>query len=91
MSIYKKFCTEIFDENGNLKRFSLHYPENFNFAYDVVDELAEKTPEKKLSYGATRKMKSVSLPSLISADTAVRWQTYFSAPESAGETAFSSF
>lgn len=47
MSIYKKFCTEIFDENGNLKRFSLHYPENFNFAYDVVDELAEKTPEKK--------------------------------------------
>lgn len=47
MSIYKKFCTEIFDENGNLKRFSLHYPENFNFACDVVDELAEKTPEKK--------------------------------------------
>ena len=32
MSIYKKFCTEVFDEQGNLQKFSLRYPENFNFA-----------------------------------------------------------
>lgn len=26
--------------------FHVHVPENFNFAYDVVDEIAQKTPEK---------------------------------------------
>ena len=46
MSIYKKFCTEVMDEQGNLQRFSLDYPENFNFGYDVVDAIAEETPGK---------------------------------------------
>ena len=47
MSIYKKFCTEVLDGNGGLKEFSLNYPENFNFAYDVVDAIAEKEPDRK--------------------------------------------
>jgi len=28
------------------KNFKINIPENFNFAYDVVDEIAQKTPEK---------------------------------------------
>ncbi|HOM01721.1 MAG TPA: AMP-binding protein [Acetivibrio sp.] len=29
-----------------IENFKLNIPENFNFAYDVVDEIASKTPEK---------------------------------------------
>ena len=47
MSIYQKYCTEIIDEQGGLKEFSLHYPENFNFGYDVVDVIAGETPDRK--------------------------------------------
>lgn len=46
MSIYQKYCTEITDERGSLEKFSLKYPDNFNFGYDVVDALAEETPDK---------------------------------------------
>ena len=47
MSIYHKFCTELTDEFGNLKKITLNYPENFNFGYDVVDAIADETPEKR--------------------------------------------
>lgn len=47
MSIYHKFCHEVFDEQGNLKKFTLDYPVNFNFGYDVVDAIAEKEPYKR--------------------------------------------
>lgn len=46
MSIYKKYCSEEFDGDGNLKEFRINYPDNFNFGYDVVDVIAEKTPDK---------------------------------------------
>ena len=46
MSIYKKYCREVFDEHGNLKNFEIDCPENFNFGYDVVDAIADTTPEK---------------------------------------------
>ena len=46
MSIYKKFCTEVLDEQGNLQKLSLNYPENFNFGYDVVNAIAEEIPSK---------------------------------------------
>ena len=46
MSIYKRFCTEVLDEQGDLQKFSLHYPENFNFGYDVVDAIAAEDPGK---------------------------------------------
>ncbi len=46
MSVYQKYCREIFDENGNLVRLDLEYPENFNFGYDVVDAEAEIEPNK---------------------------------------------
>lgn len=47
MSIYKKFCIEEFDEAGQLTKFKLDYPENFNFGYDVVDAIAGSEPDKR--------------------------------------------
>lgn len=46
-SIYQRFCTEIKDENGGLKKLTLNYPGNFNFGYDVVDEYAAVSPDKR--------------------------------------------
>ena len=47
MSIYQKFCREQFDSQGRLSDVSFHYPENFNFGYDVVDAIAMETPSKR--------------------------------------------
>ena len=47
MSIYKQYCSEIVDENGRLQKIKLKYPDNFNFGYDVVDKIADKTPQKR--------------------------------------------
>ena len=47
MSIYKRFCVETFDENGALSTISLDFKDDFNFAYDVVDVIADETPEKR--------------------------------------------
>ena len=47
MCVYKQFCNETFDENGRLKKITLDYPDNFNFGYDVVDKIADETPEKR--------------------------------------------
>ena len=46
MSIYKDFCSETVDEKGRLIDFSLNYPNDFNFGYDVVDKIAENEPDK---------------------------------------------
>lgn len=47
MSIYKQYCNEIVNENGKLEKITLNYPDNFNFGYDVVDKIADETPEKR--------------------------------------------
>ncbi len=47
MSIYRQFCDERFDENGRLQKFTLKYPDSFNFGYDVVDRIADETPSKR--------------------------------------------
>ncbi len=47
MSIYKEYCTERIDDNGKLLSIDFHYPENFNFGYDVVDRIASETPDKR--------------------------------------------
>ena len=39
-----RYAKERYDENGILRDYDLEYPENFNFAYDVVDEIAENDP-----------------------------------------------
>ena len=47
MSIYQEYCRETTDEQGNLIRLTLDYPDNINFGYDVVDRIAEQTPDKR--------------------------------------------
>lgn len=47
LNIYKKFCKETFDKKGNLEKFEAVYDENFNFAYDVVDEIAKDEPNRR--------------------------------------------
>jgi len=45
--IYKRFTDETLNPDGTLKSIDFHYEKNFNFAYDVVDALAKKCPEKR--------------------------------------------
>ncbi len=47
MSVYQNFCEEVFDDNGRPVRLTVRPPENFNFGYDVVDEIARTEPDKK--------------------------------------------
>ena len=44
--LYQKYMKEIRDEDGNLCQVKYDVPENFNFAFDVLDYLAAKNPEK---------------------------------------------
>ena len=44
--LHRKYVNEKYDENGLLTSFHLNVPENFNFAYDVVDEMARREPDK---------------------------------------------
>ncbi len=45
--IYKNFVKEEFDETGRLKKMEFTADENYNFGFDVMDVLAEKSPDKK--------------------------------------------
>ena len=47
LNLYKNFVDETYDENGMLVGFDLKYKENYNFAYDVVDEIAKRTPDRR--------------------------------------------
>lgn len=46
-NLFLKYCSEGFDENGILNRFDIHCPDNFNFAYDVIDRIAELEPDRR--------------------------------------------
>ena len=46
-NLYRQYCTEGFDENGVLNRFEIHCPDNFNFAYDVLDRFAQLEPQRR--------------------------------------------
>lgn len=46
INIHQKFCKETF-YNGQLERFEPVYEENFNFAYDVMDVLAQEEPDRR--------------------------------------------
>ena len=47
MNMASQFCRESFDSLGRLQRVRLHYPDNFNFAYDVADVLAQCSPDQR--------------------------------------------
>ena len=44
---YKQFCREGFDEQNRLNAFEVTAPDDFNFAYDVVDAIAALEPERR--------------------------------------------
>lgn len=46
-NFYQRFCREGFDKNGILNYFEPVVPETFNFAYDVVDEIARLQPDRR--------------------------------------------
>jgi acetyl-CoA synthetase len=46
-NFYQKFCTEEWDEKGVLTSFEVQCPDHFNFAYDVIDEIAKLAPDRR--------------------------------------------
>ena len=46
INIHQKFCRETFFD-GKLVDFQPVYGENFNFAYDVIDEIAKAEPDRR--------------------------------------------
>lgn len=45
--LHLKYVNETYDEKGVLKTFSLNVPADFNFGFDVVDEMARLEPHKR--------------------------------------------
>ena len=45
-NINLRYVDEAYDENGLLTKFDITMPDNFNFAYDVVDDIAINDPER---------------------------------------------
>ena len=46
-NINLRYVDETYDENGLLERYDLHWPENYNFGYDVVDDIATNEPDRR--------------------------------------------
>ena len=45
-NINLRYVDEEYDEQGLLRRFRVSLPDDFNFAYDVVDEIAAEEPQR---------------------------------------------
>ncbi len=45
--INERYVQETYDDNGVLSSFSLNIPEDFNFGYDCVDDIAEAEPDRR--------------------------------------------
>ena len=45
--LYKKYVSDGYDADGVLNKFDVHVPENFNFGYDVIDEIAKNEPNRR--------------------------------------------
>jgi len=45
-NIHQKYVNEKYDDQGLLVDFSLEWPDDFNFGYDVVDNIAEADPDR---------------------------------------------
>lgn len=48
MRFLDRFCRSDFQSDEEFReQFQLHIPERFNFAFDVIDEIAKESPDKK--------------------------------------------
>ncbi len=45
--IYKRYVHERYNDKGILVDYSLEYPDNFNFGYDVVDDIGLNDPDRR--------------------------------------------
>lgn len=45
--LHKKFVTEEYDKDGVLTKFEINVPDNFNFGYDVIDEIGKNEPDRR--------------------------------------------
>lgn len=46
-NINLRYVDETYAPDGQLETFSVHYPDNFNFGYDVVDDIAVNDPGRR--------------------------------------------
>ncbi|MCI5905446.1 MAG: AMP-binding protein [Oscillospiraceae bacterium] len=46
-NLYQKYVKETFDENGVLTDLEFNVPDNFNFGYDVIDEIGRNEPDRR--------------------------------------------
>lgn len=46
-NINLRYVDETYNEQDQLETFKLHYPDEFNFGYDVVDDIADNDPERQ--------------------------------------------
>jgi len=44
--INRRYARETYGKDGLLQRFTLEYPDDYNFAYDVVDDIAVAEPDR---------------------------------------------
>ena len=45
-NIHLRYARETYDETGFLTDFKLEYPDNFNFGYDIVDDIGQNDPDR---------------------------------------------
>lgn len=45
--LYKNYVSDGYDADGVLNKFDVHVPDNFNFGYDVIDEIAKNEPDRR--------------------------------------------
>ena len=46
-NINLRYVDETYAPDGQLETFSVHYPDNFNFGYNVVDDIAMNDPDRR--------------------------------------------
>ena len=46
-NINLRYVDETYAPDGQLETFSVYYPDNFNFGYDVVDDIAMNDPDRR--------------------------------------------
>lgn len=46
-NINLRYVDETYAPDGQLETFSVHYPGNFNFGYDIVDDIAMNDPDRR--------------------------------------------
>ena len=46
-NINLRYVDETYAPDGQLETFCVHYPDNFNFGYDIVDDIAMNDPDRR--------------------------------------------